>query len=199
MKISKQNMLTTLRLLDDLKLVNYILSQLNSRGPKFVMKALNLKDKNHCVPFIAAVASDSEDIVMHLLVSRLSNRNDFGAWFADCPLTIACSNRSLEMLMILIEPDYHTNYDINRALVEIVARIGISDSQDAEIIQLLIEAGANPFAPLAIEQMSNKYPVNNIRLTQHMHLQRKILPLAVAACSGNIEAVKAMLNSYTLM
>ena len=191
-------MLTTLQISDDLSSVDYILGQLNNKGPKFVMKALNLKDKNLCVPFIAAVSSDSKDVVMHLLVSRLSNRNDFGVWFADCPLTIACSNRSLEMLMILLEPGYHTNYDMNRALVEMIAQINTPGSQDADIIQLLIEAGANPYAPFAMEQIPVKHPVNNFELIATSK-HRKILPLTVAASYGNIEGVKTMLQKHSLM
>lgn len=42
----------------DLRLVDYILDELNSKGSNFVMKALKTKDANHCVPFISAVKAD---------------------------------------------------------------------------------------------------------------------------------------------
>jgi hypothetical protein len=42
----------------DLRLVDCILNELNSRGSSFVTKALNMKDAYHCIPFISAVKAD---------------------------------------------------------------------------------------------------------------------------------------------
>lgn len=145
---------------------------------------------------------------MHLLVSRYSNRIDYTPWFEGCPLTIACSNGSVDMIKMLLEVGYCTNYDINRALLEAVQYESNPTNSHAhddaenlcEIINLLIEAGANPHEPVAITQ----FPDMNLMSSQSMlrHLKEKKIcsytPLMAAVCSEDVCGAKTMLNAYSL-
>jgi hypothetical protein len=56
---SRQSLLHLACASADLSLVDCILSQLNQRGCNFVMKALNMKDRNDCVPFICAIKANA--------------------------------------------------------------------------------------------------------------------------------------------
>jgi ankyrin repeat protein len=119
---------------------------------------------------------------MHLLVSRYANRTDFSTWFDACPLTIACANGSAEMIELLLEVGFHNNYDLNRALLTAVQKTtNISESEiKHHIINLLIESGANPHAPI----------------NKHLEAQT---PLAVAAFNSDVDGVKTMLSSYSII
>lgn len=56
---SRQSLLHLACASADLSLVECILSQLNQRGCNFVMKALNMKDRKDCVPFICAIKANA--------------------------------------------------------------------------------------------------------------------------------------------
>lgn len=142
---------------------------------------------------------------MQLLVSRHSNRIDFTTWFDMCPLTIACSNRSVDMIMVLLEVGYHTKYDIHRALLEAVQSDNHNEEENeicrSEIINLLIEAGASPHLPVAITRFPEHHFVTDDQIptmNRQMNSAHSKTPLMAAVCSGDIIGVKAMLNSYSL-
>ncbi|KAL7522528.1 hypothetical protein ACHAWX_007222 [Stephanocyclus meneghinianus] len=205
-----QNLLHLACASGNLRLVDCILQHLNSRGHSLVVKALNMKDRNRCVPFLSAVVADARDIAMHLLVSRFANRSDFSTWFAGCPLSIASSNDSVEMVRMLLEVGHPTVYDTNRALLEAVRckantpQDELEDDSEArcEIIRLLISSGANPHSLVATSQFPEQHLVHTDRSALNKHLKAKIrqdvVPLTVAVCFDDVEGVKTMLTSYAL-
>eukprot|EP00804_Cyclotella_cryptica_P023811 CCRYP_011188-RA/>CCRYP_011188-RA protein AED:0.01 eAED:0.01 QI:82/1/1/1/1/1/3/535/1451 len=203
-----QNLLHLACASGNLRLVDCILEHLNSRGHNLVMKALNMKDRNRCVPFLSAVAADARDIAMHLLVSRFANRSDLSTWFAGCPLAIASSNDSIEMVRMLLEVGHPTVYDTNLALLKAV-RCTADESHDecdgdseaiCEIMSLLISSGANPHSLVATSEFPEQHLISTDRLAlnKHLNVRHGVTPLTVAVCSYDVEGVKTMLTSYAL-
>ncbi|KAL9184899.1 hypothetical protein ACHAXT_002676 [Thalassiosira profunda] len=139
----------------DLRLVERLLDQKDAPGVK-ISKALDANDGDGHTPFLAAVAADATEIVLHLLTARLGL--DYSSWFAGCPLVVAASNGSVDMVNLLLGVAYDasgpemggkSDNEANRALLEVIYRLADSDDDGSEsayeIIRLLIEqGGANP-------------------------------------------------------
>ena len=147
---------------------------------------------------------------MHLLVSRM-NTVHYSTFFDGCPLTIASINRSVEMVRMLLEAGGHTSYDINRALLEAVqsdnnSSSNVDDSvteKRCEIMSLLIACGANPHSKVSTTQYPQSHLIQNDTLMASRSLQQQSrpsdAPLTIAACSGDIEGVRTMMSSYSLV
>jgi ankyrin repeat protein len=111
------------------------------------------------------------------------------------------------MIRMLLELGYHKNYDINRALLEAVQcksntvhDDGHDEATRSEIISLLIDAGANPHSAVAITQFPDKHLVHGFRGSKSVKekARKGVTPLALAAHCEDVDAVRTMLNSFSL-
>lgn len=213
----KRNLLHTACSHRDLRLVECLLEHLSCRGYNLAVKALNMKDRYKCVPFLTAVMSDATDVAMHLLVSRFATGSNFTSWFTGSPLTIASSNNSVEMIQLLLGIGDHVAYDLNRALLEsmrrrisemsdLVGMFGCGGDGDGspehtyEIIRLLIENGANPHLPVAVDSTNDKPLTKGDRVLMQEYLKGRVkkedIPFTAAARTGDETAVRTMLDCY---
>lgn len=151
------------------------------------------------------------DVALHLLVSRFANKIDFSDWFNSCPLTIASSNCSIDMLEMLMDIGYNTNYDVNRALLEVIEyksstllhKKPFVDEMRCKVIDLLIQHGANPHMPIAVSQYPERHLVqNNISTVKNFvqeQTRRGDAPLTIAVRHGDIKGASTMLSSHSIM
>ena len=151
-----------------------------------------------------------KDIAMHLLVSRM-NTVHLSTFFDGCPITIASLNRSVEMVRMLLEAGGYTSYDINRALLGAVqSNINVSNNIDdgdtekrCEIMSILIACGANPYSKISTTQYPQSHLIKDDTVIASRSLRQQsrpsVSPLTEAACSGDIEGVRTMMSSYSLV
>lgn len=125
--------------------------------PLVSSKVLQIADNQGMTPFLAAVAADNEkstDTMMHLLMWKnknyhyLSKDNSLGEDHANnlpCPLSLAVSICSLEKTRLLLDFDQDP-FDLDGALLHVVKKYdSFSSDVIMELVQILIEVGANPY------------------------------------------------------
>ncbi|KAL7542163.1 hypothetical protein ACHAXR_011580 [Thalassiosira sp. AJA248-18] len=201
----------------DLGLLERFLGCRNLAGVK-ISKALDAKDRFGKSPFLAAVAADAEDIVMHLLTTRFTGTHnktpDFSSWMNlgnESPLIIAVSKNSVNMVNLLLDIGYDasTPYgtvrhlpgahmmahnEVNRALLETIYRLSEEEEENSntyEIIRLLISAGANPHLPVSTR--SHGKPMSYLK----GRLNQEDIPLSAAVRAADAEAVRCMISTYS--
>jgi len=151
-------------------------------------------------------SSPRTDIVMHLLSTRFAVNSTL--WLDSCALVVAVSNRSVEMVKLLLDSCYSSPpggqvcSEVNRALLETVYEYGEEkdstnrthqDNTTYEIIQLLItEGGANPHLPSLIQ-----FPGYMKSLSEYDGEIQEETPLTAAVRAGDPVALQCMMKNYS--
>ena len=177
-----------------------------TEAPIASTKALKVEDVDGRRPLLAAVASGSTEVVISLLMWRGNNmklgQNKFSSGrkihanepatvahgLQSCPLTEAVSTGNCDMVRLLLEfggPSVSASavaYDVTGALL--VAITLPPTLERCEIIDLLINAGADPYSNC---ESSARTGSNSPRLSHPS-------ALTMAAYNGDVEALNTMLE-----
>ncbi|KAL3766567.1 hypothetical protein ACHAW5_003870 [Stephanodiscus triporus] len=196
----------------DLRLLERLLECRALPGVK-ISRALETRDKYSFDVFASAVASDSCDVVEHLLATRFVAGHE--TWFAGCPLIVAVSRISIPMVTLLLDVACGASYpygaihgtlvhdEVNRSLLEAIRMTALEEEDRGsegvyEIIGLLVSrGGANPHQPIPIRfpgkpgTRGDKSP-----LIDYSRAISDEAPLLSAVRIGDVEAVQCMITTY---
>ena len=164
-------------------------------------KVLNFEDKEGNTPLLSAIQVRATEIVMHLLMWRGNRRNSqFLSIFSKsidtslkCPLTLAVTSGAIDMVNLLLEfgdPSASAatfRYDYNGAICKAVFSLDNESLESHNVIKILTEAGANPYAKLEISYIIN---------TKNYRFEGWNL-LSIAACRGQVVFVELMMNIHS--
>ena len=199
----------------DLRLLERLLECHALPGVK-ISRALEARDKFGFDAFASAVASDSCDVVEHLLATRFAAGPVYESWFAGCPLIVAVSRGSVPMVALLLDVAYEASNpygarrrgtlahdEVNRALLEGIRMTALQKEDGGsegvyEIIRILVgRGGANPHQTVSIrfpgkpETRGDKCP-----LIGYSRVAQDETPLSAAVRAGDVEAVRCMITTY---
>lgn len=164
-------------------------------------KVLNFEDKEGNTPLLSAIQVRATEIVMHLLMWRGNRRNSqFLSIFSKsidtslkCPLTLAVTSGAIDMVNLLLEfgdPSASAatfRYDYNGAICKALFSLDNESLESHNVIKILTEAGANPYAKLEISYIIN---------TKNYRFEGWNL-LSIAACRGQVVFVELMMNIHS--
>mmetsp|Transcript_14276 Transcript_14276/g.29044 ORF Transcript_14276/g.29044 Transcript_14276/m.29044 type:complete len:757 (+) Transcript_14276:3-2273(+) len=186
----------------DLVLVECLIGHIIEHGQTFVQKVFHLKNHLGHVPFLSAVATDSRDVVSHILGTRSNSGLNYTTWFDGCPITVASSKCYVEMVRLLLDSfdlsQSHTipsedpvMFDLNNALIKTIRKKSSGDGSEDddlfEIISLLVDHGANPHISV---------PSRNHRMEKDKTVTGDS-PLCTAVTCCDPAVVKYMIDAYS--
>jgi len=161
---------------------------------KCLSKLLGIENNKGYTPLLSAIEADGTDIVFDLLTWRSNLRCPILAPQHTCPLTLAVSIGSMAMVDLVIEciDSLEYSFDFSGALYKTLTTFNEKSccEDGLRIIELLIEAGADPFATFTHDHNVETQPYKK-RLSFVCNN-----PITVAIHQGSVRFVACMLDSF---
>uniref|UniRef100_A0A7S3Q892 BTB domain-containing protein n=1 Tax=Chaetoceros debilis TaxID=122233 RepID=A0A7S3Q892_9STRA len=150
-------------------------------------KALTIIDRSNRTPLLIAISKGYTEIVMHVLTYRGNHAGSTSKLICSkfCPLTIAVSTKSLEMIYVILECRTRStfgDYNYTSALREVIFCFDSCSHDAYEIIELLIEEGADPYCKISSNVSRDFHSGNTV--------------LEMAANKGLVKIVAKMMDLY---
>lgn len=167
-------------------------SLLSSASPSAIDKALLIHDNTGKTPLLTAISNEALTSVMHLMTRRV-NKNNVDSLRHECPLSLAVTTKSMEMIYLLIECRHlsiFSTFDYSAALCKVICTFDDTSEEAYELIDLFIEEGADPHTITTFTLISSEDSESEPML--------RMRPFTYAAMRGHVKCVARMLDAFKI-
>ncbi|CZR63647.1 uncharacterized protein PAC_13544 [Phialocephala subalpina] len=139
-------------------------------------------------PLQASVRSDNNHELIQILLDAGGNANvaPIDSWTPHTLLTSAISNGDAALVRILLESKAEVNMMTKYSITALQAAASVND---VEIVQILVDAGADVDAPFG-----NRYETARVVAAKNGKFKHQVSPIQFAAYNDNIEIVQILLD-----